>query len=267
MTTALNKTSVKLHDQTEAYERRLRDEKAKTDAKVSLMNQIKERADKQHKEYSLMRMENAGVLDKLNAEIKDYEAEMKLARAHIADKNILIERMHEESVEKDKIILEGNTKLMTQISKLRSEAEDEKKVQAVRMRQTQFKHSTQMDYIYKQFNVLFTNASCLGCDKVKVEVMMLICGHNICRTCLNSYSSTNHPKSSIRCEVCNLETKVLNLTLSKPHIQIAEVIIQVQEFMGRNFHADMAAVEEQNSKREVTYSISSRAVGETEKVG
>ena len=105
MTTALNKTSVKLHDQTEAYERRLRDEKAKTDAKVSLMNQIKERADKQHKEYSLMRMENAGVLDKLNAEIKDYEAEMKLARAHIADKNILIERMHEESVEKDEGIV------------------------------------------------------------------------------------------------------------------------------------------------------------------
>ena len=82
-----------------------------------------------------------------------------------------------------------------------------------------------MDYIYKQFNAIFTNISCLGCDKVKTEVMMLICGHNICRTCLNSYSSTNHPKSSIRCEVCNLETKVLNLTLSKPHIQIAEVVI------------------------------------------
>ena len=215
----------------------------------------------------MMRMENAGVLDKLNIEIKENEIELKQARASLNEKNKIIEQMHEESVEKDKVILEGNSKLMNQIAKLKMEADDEKKVQAVRMRQTQFKHSTQMDYIYKQFNAIFTNISCLGCDKVKTEVMMLICGHNICRTCLNSYSSTNHPKSSIRCEVCNLETKVLNLTLSKPHIQIAEVVIQVQEFIGRNFHADIKAVEELQPKREAahTYSIGSRAIGETEK--
>ena len=134
VTTALNKTSEKLHLQAETYERKLKDEKAKTESKVSLMNQIKERADKQHKEYSLMRMENAGVLDKLNGEIKDYELEMKQARAHLHDKNVLIERLHEESVEKDRVILEGNLKLMNQIAKLKTEVEDEKKTQAVRMR-------------------------------------------------------------------------------------------------------------------------------------
>ena len=100
-----------------------------------------------------------------------------------------------------------------------------------------------MDFIYRQFNAIFTSISCLGCDKVKTEIMMLLCGHNICRTCLSSYSSTNHPKSSIRCEVCNLETKVLHLTMSKPNIAISEVIISVQQYLGRDFYHDLKTKE------------------------
>ena len=60
----------------------------------------------------MMRMENAGVLDKLNIEIKENEIELKQARASLNEKNVIIEKMHEESVEKDKVILEGNSKLM-----------------------------------------------------------------------------------------------------------------------------------------------------------
>ena len=60
----------------------------------------------------MMRMENVSVLDKLNAEIKENEVELKLARASLNEKNIIIEKMHEESVEKDRVILEGNSQLM-----------------------------------------------------------------------------------------------------------------------------------------------------------
>ena len=97
---------------------------------------------------------------------------------------------------------------------------------------------------------------------------MLLCGHNICRTCLNSYSSTNHPKSSIRCEVCNLETKVLHLTMSKPNIEISRVIISIQEFLSRDFQTDLKTMEprEESKGKLPTYEISSRAIGEAAKI-
>ena len=57
-------------------------------------------------------MDHAGIVDKLNNQIKDYENELKQARENLTENHNIIEQMHSESVAKDQQILEGNTKLM-----------------------------------------------------------------------------------------------------------------------------------------------------------
>ena len=80
-------------------------------------------------------------------------------------------------------------------------------------------------FYYDMFNKFHLHVSCLGCDLIKAETMKMICGHNICKTCLNRYSSTEHPRSSIRCDVCLLETKVVMLTVSIPNRAISQILL------------------------------------------
>ena len=54
------------------------------------------------------------------------------------------------------------------------------------------------------------NLSCLCCDSIKPEMLMMVCGHNICSICLSLHSH-NHTRSGIRCDVCALESKVTQL--------------------------------------------------------
>ena len=65
------------------------------------------------------------------------------------EKNHIIESMHNESVEKDKQIIEGNVKLMAQITKLRAEKEEQSRNEELRLRQSKHKYNSQMDYIYR----------------------------------------------------------------------------------------------------------------------
>lgn len=60
------------------------------------------------------------------------------------------------------------------------------------------------------------NLSCLSCDKIKKDMLMMVCGHNICTVCLAVYSHS-HTRSAIRCEVCTIESKVLQLKVSMPN--------------------------------------------------
>ena len=72
------------------------------------------------------------------------------------------------------------------------------------------------------------HVSCLGCDLVKSDSLMLLCGHNICSSCLTLYSKTDHPRSSVRCEVCSIETKVAHLSISLPNRSICEDLTEIR---------------------------------------
>lgn len=74
---------------------------------------------------------------------------------------------------------------------------------------------------------LNAHVSCLGCDQLKTESLMLLCGHNICHSCLTLYSKTDHPRSSVRCEVCSIETKVAHLSISLPNRAICTDLIDL----------------------------------------
>ena len=88
-------------------------------------------------------------------------------------------------------------------------------------------------------NDIIEHISCLGCDEVKKDNMMLLCGHTICRDCLAKYSSINHPKSSIRCDVGKVETKINYLILPLPARNVSEVFLhlisKVQILFGAKF--------------------------------
>jgi hypothetical protein len=63
---------------------------------------------------------------------------------------------------------------------------------------------------------LATIISCLGCEQVKQESMMMMCGHNLCNECISKHSESYY-KNSVKCEACFIETKVKNLEKSMPH--------------------------------------------------
>jgi len=52
-------------------------------------------------------------------------------------------------------------------------------------------------------------------------MLMMICGHNICAGCLYIHSHS-HTRSAIRCEVCVLESKVIQLQVSLPNRALTE---------------------------------------------
>ena len=68
---------------------------------------------------------------------------------------------------------------------------------------------------------------------------MLLCGHNICQTCMQAYSKTDHPRSSIRCEVCSIETKVSHLTISLPNRAICEEMTAIKSQVEHLFKYDI----------------------------
>lgn len=77
--------------------------------------------------------------------------------------------------------------------------------------------------------------SCLGCDEIKKDILTLQCGHNICRTCMNKYSSTEHHKASIRCEECSLETLVAHMNMKVPNRALALEMLVLEKYIGRKF--------------------------------
>jgi len=106
------------------------------------------------------------------------------------------------------------------------------------------------------------HTSCLGCDQIKVESTKMVCGHNLCRSCLTRYSATDHPRSSVRCEICNLETKVLNMAVSIPNRAICKILLEAEEAFGRKFYSGTIAnrqqsVEKGEVKRQVLIETSS----------
>ena len=103
-------------------------------------------------------------------------------------------------------------------------------------------------FYYDLFNRFHLHVSCLGCDQIKQDTMKMICGHNICKQCLNKYSSTEHPRSSIRCDVCMLETKVVMLTISVPNRSICEILIECQVVLGRKFFSGTYRMAEAKEK-------------------
>ena len=96
-----------------------------------------------------------------------------------------------------------------------------------------------MNRVLDVVNELVEPVACLGCDEVKKETLMMLCGHAICRQCLERYSSSKHPKSSIRCEVCNLETKVHFLVYSIPQRQVSEIYLKIVNTVAREFGSSM----------------------------
>ena len=93
------------------------------------------------------------------------------------------------------------------------------------MRQMQKNTTQKFSKIFDHFNSLHLHVSCLGCDQIKQETMKLVCGHNICRECLNQYSYTDNTESSIRCDVCAIETKVVLLSVSIANRAISSIML------------------------------------------
>ena len=88
---------------------------------------------------------------------------------------------------------------------------------------------------------MHAHVSCLGCDEIKTDTMKMVCGHNICRDCLNKYSATEHPKSSVRCDICNIETKVFLMSVSIPNRAICLLLHSVETRLGRKLNVDSEA--------------------------
>ena len=136
----LEKTNNKLYEQKERFERELEDARRRLADKLALLNSIKERADRVQKEHTALKVDHAGIVDKLSNQIKDHENELKQARANLKEQHSIIEQMHAESVVKDQQILEGNAKLIAQITKVRQEHEEEKRAEEMRVRQATHRH-------------------------------------------------------------------------------------------------------------------------------
>lgn len=86
-----------------------------------------------------------------------------------------------------------------------------------------------LSFLARQVAKLHVHISCLGCDQIRTDSLMLLCGHNICDRCLQRYSKTDHPRSSVRCEVCSIETKVQHLAISLPNRAICEDMTEIKE--------------------------------------
>ena len=113
-----------------------------------------------------------------------------------------------------------------QLSEMRKEKDTLVMEHSVELKSLEKLLAENTSFYYDMFNKLHLHVSCLGCDQIKPETMVLICGHNICKTCLNKYSSTEHPRSSIRCDVCLLETKVVLLSVSIPNRAVCDILIE-----------------------------------------
>lgn len=87
-------------------------------------------------------------------------------------------------------------------------------------------HKDKASWIFELLNRMHLHVSCLGCDQIKLETMKLVCGHNICKTCLQRYSATEHPKSCVRCEICNIETKCLLMNVSIPNRAMCQLLVE-----------------------------------------
>ena len=85
-----------------------------------------------------------------------------------------------------------------------------------------------MDVLSHAVAKLHIHVSCLGCDQIKQDMLTLLCGHNICQQCLQQFSKTDHPRSSVRCEVCCIETKVNHLSISLPNRAVSEVLTEIK---------------------------------------
>ena len=110
------------------------------------------------------------------------------------------------------------------------------------------------------------HVSCLGCDQIKPEIVKLICGHNICRSCLNRNSSQDHPKSSVRCDVCEIVTKVVQLVVSIPNREVSELLLKIQKIFGRKFHSSAMDQQAENLKTDNTDGDNNNLWGEEQKV-
>lgn len=75
---------------------------------------------------------------------------------------------------------------------------------------------------------LYTNMSCLACDKIKHGMLMLGCGHSICNECMVTHSTTSHERSSVKCETCTDETLVIKLRVSYPIRQVADSFNKIE---------------------------------------
>ena len=107
------------------------------------------------------------------------------------------------------------------------------------MRTEKKKLNEHVDYLSRNVAKLNVHISCLGCDRVKPDTLMLLCGHNICSACLSQYSKTDHPRSSIRCEVCSIETKVTNLAISLPNRAICDEMLDIKVRIDRLLNYDL----------------------------
>ena len=147
---------------------------------------------------------------------------------------------------------ETNRGLLSQLAELRRDNELNEVKHQAEQKAVQRRMDEHTSFYYEQFNKLHLHVSCLGCDLIKNETMKLLCGHNICRSCLNKYSSSEHPKSSVRCEVCQIETKVVLLTISIPNRAICQILIDTQIVLGRKFYSGAIRHEQsQNAREEV----------------
>ena len=75
---------------------------------------------------------------------------------------------------------------------------------------------------------LYTNISCLACDKIQPGMLMMGCGHSICNDCMVKHSTTSHERSSVKCELCTDETLVINLRVSFPIRQVADSFDKIE---------------------------------------
>ena len=75
---------------------------------------------------------------------------------------------------------------------------------------------------------LSQNIQCLSCEGINPDCSMLLCGHNICKTCVSEHSNMGHHRSLIRCEICFTETQVGDVRDSMPHKQIVSTYLHLE---------------------------------------
>lgn len=61
-------------------------------------------------------------------------------------------------------------------------------------------------------------------------MLMMACGHSLCSHCLAKYSQS-HLRSFIRCEVCALETRIVDLEVSMPMRAVAAIYLTLKTLL------------------------------------
>lgn len=129
---------------------------------------------------------------------------------------------------------------------------------------------SRMATVDQAMNRIAIHLQCLSCDTIKQEALMLLCGHNICKTCLAVYSATDHPRSAIRCEECTIETKINHLVISMPNRAFCSSYLEIksifEEYLKKkDYESTSSSFKIENQKEQkVNFNLNIKTTGKVD---